>query len=87
MGDHLPTPPAEDLANICAEHTRRVQILAGMFWHGDIDIWRYRKQSRELTQQFVNELQALYCQVPASSSHPMSAYDPDQAHQRNIATS
>jgi len=48
-----------DLATVCAEHTRRIQLLSGQFWKGDIDLWRYRKLSRELTQQFVNELAAL----------------------------
>jgi len=48
-----------DLATVCAEHTRRVQHLSGQFWKGDIDLWRYRKLSRELTQEFVNELTAL----------------------------
>ncbi len=55
----LPALQGRDFANICAEHTRRVQHLAGKFWNGDIDMWHYRKQSRELTQQFVNELQTL----------------------------
>jgi hypothetical protein len=47
------------LATVCEEHTRRIQLLAGQFWKGDIDLWRYRKLSRELTQQFVNELAVL----------------------------
>jgi hypothetical protein len=48
-----------DLATTCAEHTRRVQLLTGQFWKGDRDLWSCRKLSRELTQQFVNELAAL----------------------------
>ena len=48
-----------DVANVCAEHTRRIQLLSGKFWKGDIDMWHYRKLSRELTQQYVNELAAL----------------------------
>ena len=51
--------PATDLATICAEHTQRVQLLTGQFWKGDIDLWHYRKLSRELTQQFVNEVATL----------------------------
>ncbi len=51
--------PATDLATICAEHTRRVQLLTGQFWQGEIDLWHYRKLSRELTQQFVNDVTAL----------------------------
>ena len=47
---------------MCAAHTRRVQLLAGQFWKGGIDMWHYRKQSRELTQQFVMELQKLFHQ-------------------------
>jgi hypothetical protein len=69
MGDLLPTPQDKDLATICAEHTRRVQDLCITFWHGDIDMWLYRKQSSELTQQFVNELQALFGQGSASSDY------------------
>jgi hypothetical protein len=76
MGDLLPTPQGKDLANICAEHTRRVQELCITFWHGDIDTWLYRKQSRELTQQFVNELQTLFSQGPAKSSSPPLSNDP-----------
>jgi len=59
MNDLLPKLQGKDFANLCAEHTRRVQLLSGQFWNGDIDNWHYRKLSRELTQQFVNELAAL----------------------------
>ena len=59
MNNLLPTLQGMDFANVCAEHTRRVQLLSGMFWNGDIDMLHYRKLSRELTQQFVNELAAL----------------------------
>ncbi len=52
----LQTP---NFATVCAEHTQRIQLLSGQFWKGDIDLWRYRKLSRELTQQFMNELAAL----------------------------
>jgi hypothetical protein len=86
MGDLLPTPQGKDLANICAEHTRRIQDLCITFWHGDINMWLYRKQSRELTQQFVNELHALISQGPATSNAPSPANDPDPANQQNIAT-
>ena len=72
MSNLLPTPQGKDLATICADHTRRVQDLCVRFWHGDIDMWHYRKQSRELTQQFVNELQMLFNQSPASSNYPSS---------------
>lgn len=72
MGDLLPTLQDKDLATICAEHTRRIQDLCITFWHGDIDTWRYRKQSRELTQQFLNELQALFNLGPVSSDYPSS---------------
>ncbi len=59
MNNLLPKLQGMDFANVCAEHTRRVQLLSGQFWHGDIDLWHYRKLSRELTQQFVNEIAAL----------------------------
>ena len=59
MNNLLPTLQDKDFANVCAEHTRRVQLLAGEFWSGDIDTRHYRKLSRELTQQFMNELAAL----------------------------
>jgi hypothetical protein len=59
MSNLLPALQGRDFANICAEHTRRVQLLSGKFWNGDIDMWHYRKQSRALTQQFVAELQVL----------------------------
>lgn len=59
MTNHLPAKPATDVATLCAEHTRRVQHLTGQFWKGEIDLWRYRKLSRDLTQQFVNEVAAL----------------------------
>ncbi len=60
MNTPLPNLQDVDVANLCAEHTRRVQLLSGKFWNGDIDRWRYRKLSRDLTQQFVNELAALF---------------------------
>jgi len=56
MSNLLPTLPSRDFATICAEHTRRIQLLSGKFWNGDIDMWHYRKQTRELTQQFADEL-------------------------------
>ncbi len=59
MSDLLPALSSKDFATICAEHTRRIRLLSGKFWNGDIDMWHYRKQTRELTQQFVSELQAL----------------------------
>jgi len=59
MNNLLPTLQGKDFANLCAEHTRRIQLLSGQFWNGEIDVWHYRKLSRELTQQFVNELAAL----------------------------
>ncbi len=59
MNNLPPTLQGMNLATVCAEHTRRVQLLSGQFWKGDIDMWHYRKLSRELTQQFVNELAAL----------------------------
>jgi hypothetical protein len=67
MSNILPTPQGRDLAAICAEHTRRVELLTARFWHGDMDKRLYRKQSRELTQQFVDELQALFSQGLAST--------------------
>ncbi|MFL5665919.1 MAG: hypothetical protein ACJ8BW_31920 [Ktedonobacteraceae bacterium] len=36
-----------------------ISFMSGKFWNGDIDMWHYRRRSRELTQQFVNELAAL----------------------------
>ncbi len=72
MSNLLPAPQGKNLAAICAEHTRRVELLTAKFWHGDMDKWLYRKQSRELTQQFVNELQMLFDQSPASSNYPPS---------------
>lgn len=58
--NNLPASPSGmDIANLCAEHTRRVQHLTGQFWQGDIDLWHYRRRSRELTQQLVNELAEL----------------------------
>ena len=73
MKDTKSTLPSTDLATICADHTKRLQLLFGKFWNGDIDTWQYRKQSRELTQQFVNELVALFNQAlsPASSATPV----------------
>ncbi len=62
MSNLLPSLSSRDFANICAGHTRRIQLLAGKFWNGDIDMWHYRKQTRELTQQFASELQALFNQ-------------------------
>jgi hypothetical protein len=59
MSKLSPTLQGKDFANVCVEHTRRVQLLAGQFWKGDIDMWHYRKLSRELTQQFMDELAAL----------------------------
>ena len=59
MNDLLPKLQGKDFANVFAEHTRRVQLLSGQFWKGEIDMWHYRKLTRELTQQFVNELAAL----------------------------
>ena len=59
MNNLPPKLQSLDFAKVCAEHTRRVQLLSGKFWKGDIDMWHYRKLSRELTQQFVNELAAL----------------------------
>jgi hypothetical protein len=59
MSSLLPSLQGRDFANVCAEHTRRIQLLSGQFWQGDIDLWHYRKLSRELTQQFMNELSAL----------------------------
>ena len=59
MNNPLPTLQYVDFANVCAEHTRRVQLLSGQLWHGDIDMLHYRRRSRELTQQFVNELQVI----------------------------
>jgi hypothetical protein len=56
------TAQGKDVATLCAEHTRRVQLLTGQFWKGEIDLWHYRKLSRELTQQFVNELAAVLTQ-------------------------
>ncbi len=38
---------------------QQARTVTGKFWQGAIDLWRYRKRSRELTQQFVNELAAL----------------------------
>ena len=52
MSNYSPTLQGKDFANVYAEHTRRVQLLSGQFWKGDIDMWHYRKLSRELTQQF-----------------------------------
>lgn len=46
------------LATICADHTRRLQLLFQEFWAGRLNTWIYRKKARELTQQFVNELEA-----------------------------
>ena len=59
MSDLLPSLQGRDFATVCAEHTRRIQLLSGQFWQGDIDMWHYRKTTRELTQQFVNELATL----------------------------
>jgi hypothetical protein len=62
MNNLPPTLPEMDIATVCSEHTRRVQLLTGQFWKGDIDLWHYRKQSRDFTQQLVNDLQALFNQ-------------------------
>jgi len=59
MSNYSPARQGSDFANICAEHTRRIQLLSVKFWQGDIDPWYYRKLSRELTQQFMNELSVL----------------------------
>ncbi len=67
MSNLLPAPQGRDLANICAEHTRCVQLLCDKFWRGDLDMWLYRKQSRELVQQYVEELQTLFNQGLAST--------------------
>jgi hypothetical protein len=53
MSNLHPTLQDSDFTNVCAEHTRRIQLLSGKFWQGDIDMWHYRKTTRELTQQFV----------------------------------
>jgi hypothetical protein len=44
------------LAAICAEHTRRVQLLTVEFYSGKLSMQEYRKRSRELTQGLVDEL-------------------------------
>ena len=70
MNDLIPTSHSVDLATICADHTQRLQLLFGKFWNGEVTMWQYRKTSRELTQQFVNELEALFNRTlpPASSA-------------------
>jgi hypothetical protein len=72
MKDTKPTLPSADISTICANHTQRLQLLFGKFWNGELTMWQYRKQSRELTQQFVNELEALFNHglPPASSATP-----------------
>jgi len=59
MSNLLAALQSRDFATICANHTKRIQLLTGEFWNGDIDMWHYRKQCRELTQHFANELQVL----------------------------
>ncbi len=44
---------------VCADHTRRLQLLDMEFWAGKVDIRIYRKRSRELLQRFVDELRAI----------------------------
>lgn len=44
------------LATICAEHTRRVQVLFYEFYSGKVSMQEYRKRSRELTQRLVNDI-------------------------------
>lgn len=44
------------LAAICAEHTRRIQLLFHEFYNGKVSMQEYRKQSRELTQRLVDEI-------------------------------
>lgn len=44
------------LATICAEHTRRVQLLFHEFFSDNVSMQEYRKRSRELTQKLVIEL-------------------------------
>ncbi len=46
------------LAAICAEHTRRVQLLFHEFYNGKVSMQEYRKRSRELTQWLVDEIVA-----------------------------
>ena len=72
MNKLIPTSQSTELATICADHTRRLQLLFGQFWNGEVTTWQYRKQSRELTQRFVHELEALVNQPlpPASSGSP-----------------
>ena len=59
MNNPLPKLPGMDVATVCAEHMRRIQLLSGKFWKGEIDMWHYRKTTRELIQQLVNELATL----------------------------
>jgi hypothetical protein len=57
MSHNLPsTSQNTNLAIICAEHTRRVQHLSWQFWKGNIDLWSYRKLSRELTERLLDEI-------------------------------
>jgi hypothetical protein len=72
MNELKQIPHGTDLATLCADHTQRLQLLFGMFWNGEVTMWQYRKQSRELTQLFVNELTSLFNQTlpPASSDSP-----------------
>jgi len=44
------------LATICAEHTRRLQLLFQEFYCGTASMHQYRKRSRELTQWLVDEV-------------------------------
>lgn len=64
MNELIPTFQSADLATICADHTQRLQLLFGTFWNGEVTMWQYRKKSRELTQLFVNELEALFSRTP-----------------------
>jgi hypothetical protein len=50
---------SRDLPSLCAEHTRRLQLLFHAFYIGNMSMQEYRKRSRELTQNFVNELMLL----------------------------
>lgn len=48
--------PQRSLAVVCAEHTRRVQLLVASFYRGNLSMQEYRKRSRELTQGLVDEI-------------------------------
>lgn len=47
------------LAMICAEHTRRVQLLFADFYKSNVSMQQYCKRSRELTQRLVDEVIAV----------------------------